>query len=802
MSPCRSISASASRRVFWLSAGRAFGLLFCGAVCAQQSAPASRPVAGDDPEEVVVTAQRREQRLQDVGISVTALGNESLADLNINSATDLVRAVPSLKMNAYSSAQVVFNIRGVSQNDYGDQQEPPVAVYQDDSYSSSINSASFPVFDLARVEALRGPQGTLFGRNATGGAIQFISRKPTKEFEGYGTATVGRFNQTIFEGAMSGPLADTLQGRFAFIRNKDDGYLQSVVAGVPDRGANDHYALRGQLAWQPADGTNVNLIVRYLRADKERQAGLYSHEAACPNDNFQGEFTPPTLTCPYWAGFITEDFPPVPGTASGLPGPGTTGTGYRNDAISPSRGGDPWSTAETTPSYVDRTLKAATVRLDTRLGELDLVSITDYQKSSKFYVEGGDSSPDGGVFFFQGSQLEQASEELRLSGTFGAHQLVGGVFGMKVDGDYTGKFADPFYGYDPLIAATQDTKSYAVFVQDEWHVLDPLSVIAGVRYWRDQREGSYFGEEASNAVTIIFNRSQVAGLVGGVALNPELVNVTPADADKSFKGVTARLELDYRVSDDLLLFASYNRGSKSGGFTFSTGTPFALPGAPEAFLNGIPFRPEVLNSVEAGFKSTLGRRTTFNASAFHYDYHDYQAFAQLGIQQTVVNQPATATGLEAEITTHPVAPLTLQVGASFLDSTVEDVHLPDLVTVQNHDLPQAPRFSGNALARYDIDAGGGVLSLQTDMLYSDGFCFTVLCAPVERERPYAVTNARIGYQNAERSWEVAAFVNNAFDREYRVYAFDSSLFSGVVAGVYGKPRTYGVTATYRFGGAR
>ncbi len=142
------------------------------------------------------------------------------------------------------------------------------------------------------------------------------------------------------------------------------------------------------------------------------------------------------------------------------------------------------------------------------------------------------------------------------------------------------------------------------------------------------------------------------------------------------------------------------------------------------------------------------------------------------------------------------------MGASFLDSTVEDVHLPDLVTVQNHDLPQAPRFSGNALARYDIDAGGGVLSLQTDMLYSDGFCFTVLCAPVERERPYAVTNARIGYQNAERSWEVAAFVNNAFDREYRVYAFDSSLFSGVVAGVYGKPRTYGVTATYRFGGAR
>ena len=124
--------------------------------------------------EVVVTAQRREQNIQDVGIAVTPLSDEALKDLNITTATDIVKAVPGLKMNAYSSAQVVFNIRGVAQNDYGDQQEPPVAVYQDDSYSSSINLASFPVFDLARVETLRGPQGTLFGRNATGGAIQFI----------------------------------------------------------------------------------------------------------------------------------------------------------------------------------------------------------------------------------------------------------------------------------------------------------------------------------------------------------------------------------------------------------------------------------------------------------------------------------------------------------------------------------------------------------------------------------------------------------------------------------------------------
>ncbi len=207
--------------------------------------------------EVVVTAQRREQNIQDVGIAVTPLSDEALKDLNITTATDIVKAVPGLKMNAYSSAQVVFNIRGVAQNDYGDQQEPPVAVYQDDSYSSSINLASFPVFDLARVETLRGPQGTLFGRNATGGAIQFISRKPTDEFEGYTDLTVGSYNQVILDGALSGPLSESVQGRLAFIINQDDGWMESIVPGVSDRGGNDHYALRGTLAWQPGDATDV-----------------------------------------------------------------------------------------------------------------------------------------------------------------------------------------------------------------------------------------------------------------------------------------------------------------------------------------------------------------------------------------------------------------------------------------------------------------------------------------------------------------------------------------------------------------
>ena len=358
--------------------------------------------------------------------------------------------------------------------------------------------------------------------------------------------------------------------------------MESIVPGVPDRGGNDHYALRGQLAWQPSETTDLNLIVRYMKADKETQAGIYSQEPACPNDQFQGEFTRPDQSCGFW------------GT-----GPGEGGTGYRNDAITPSRGGDPWKTAETQRSYVDREITGATLHFDWDIGNLHLVSITDYQDATKFYLEGGDASPVDGVLFYQGSDLEQYSQEFRLSGQTGSHTWVAGVYGMQVDGDYTGKFATPFYGYDPTITMSQETTSYAVFAQDEWQFADAWKLIVGARYWNDEREGAYFGTAPevpglSAPVTIIFNQHEV--FPGGSSIGPD-------DAKNSFDGVTARVQLDWQPTDDLLLYASFNRGSKSGGYTFSTGTPYDPDGSltiPRTFLEGMPFDEETLDAYELG----------------------------------------------------------------------------------------------------------------------------------------------------------------------------------------------------------
>ena len=789
----------------------AFALLPAAAQ-AQDAADEAAP----EPGEIVVTAQKREQKLQDVGIAVSVLGKEDLKNRSINSAIDVVSAIPNLKYNAYSSSQVVFNMRGVSQNDYGDQQEPPVAVYQDDSYASSITTASFPVFDLARVEALRGPQGTLFGRNATGGAVQFVSAQPTSSLDGFVKATYGRYNQTIIEGAISGPLSDVLSARIAGIYDRDDGYIKNITPGEKDRGANNHWALRGILAYEPSNAFKAKLTLRYSQADKERQAGVYNYAPTCYNAQFQGEFMSPTDSCAPW------------GTT------GTAGNGYFNPSIAASQGGSPWKTAGTGPAYVDRKMFGATLRIDAQLGAFDVVSITDYQNLKKFYIESGDGPPEipyvenvtppatapcpapntaltcyaSGTVFYQDANVSQYSQELRFSKTSDTNFLTFGAFGMIIDGKYKAKYAVPFIGYDPKVNFTQKTKSFAFFLQDELKLNDQVKVIGGLRYWNDRKEGDYTAVNTlpTYATSLHFGP-------GGISYNDPTgantpaswsygsglsgVTITPAAAKPTFSGLTARAEIDYKPTEKTLIYFSYNRGSKSGGFTFSTGTPF--PYQIVDTLNNLAYRPETLNAYELGLKSTLAPGTTFNLAAFYYDYQNYQAFVQVGLTQVVRNLPATVKGIEADFTTRPVKGLTLQLSAALQDSEVKGVVLPDGVTVQNHSLPQAPEFSGSAMARYEFDLAGGTASVQADALFQSKMCFTVMCAPVEREKGYAVANARIGFTTADEKIDLALFVNNLFERAYRVYAFDGSLYWGDTLGVYAKPRTWGVSATYHFG---
>ena len=802
MRPARRIATAS------LLGGAALAVLAPASVSAQAASPAT-PQAEAAPaaasQDIVVTAQRREQKLRDVGIAITVVDRETIKNLNITNATDVVRAIPNLRFNAYASSQVVFNMRGVAQNDYGDEQEPPVAVYQDDSYSSSMASAGFPIFDLARTEALRGPQGTLFGRNATGGAVQFISTQPRDATEGYLSATYGSFKQTTLEGAIGGQIAKDFDVRVSGIYDHNDGYIKDILPGQPNRGADNHWALRGIFKWTPSSDFSAKLTLRYTKADHERQAAMYALSPSCPNAQFQGENLGPAQSCAYW------------GTT------GTMATGYTNPAVIAWQGGDPWSIAATGNPYVNRQFFGATLRLDAKAGVFDLTSITDYQYLNKLYHEEGDSQPEfpyvqgqiytpgpcpglssvtcyaPGTIFSQKDLTNQFSQELRAAATFGSNYFVFGAFAMSIDSKFDAQYATPFDQYDPMVQFSQKTTSFAFFAQDEYKFNSDLKLILGARYWQDHKVGCYNGQEYWSKFTIHYCPDSISFTdpTGKTQASGGSITALPSAADPTFRGLTVRAELDYKPTASTLVYASYNRGSKSGGFTFSTGTP-TLGQAVYDTINGIAFRPEVLNDFEVGIKASLPGHSSFNLAAYYYDYHNYQAFVQVGFTQEIRNLPAKAGGIEAEFSSHPIPGLTLNLSASWENSHVNGVLLPDAATIVSHDLPQAPHWSGSALVRYEFATPIGQAAVQADSLYQAAMCFTLLCAPVEREPSYHVENARLSLTPKGSPVDIAVYVNNLFNRAYRIYAYDGSLYFGSTEGIFGKPRTWGLNVRYHF----
>ncbi len=806
--------------------GTALAAFAPGAAWAQAATTAPQADAtqrGASPD-IVVTAQRREQKLKDVGIAITVLDKETIKDLNISNATDIVRAIPNLRYNAYASSQVVFNMRGVSMTSYGDEQEPPIAVYQDDSYSSSMSTAGFPVFDLARTEALRGPQGTLFGRNATGGAIQFISTQPKDDTEGYLSATYGRYNETIIEGALQGQIAKDLDVRVSGIYDRDDGYIKDILAGEHNRGANNHWALRGIFKWSPSTDFTAKLTLRYTEADHERQGAMYSLQPSCPNAQFQGVNLAPNQTCGYWSAYTQT--------------PGAMATGFNGmvngQNVNILAGGSPWKIAATGDPGVDRQFFGATYRMDAKVGAFDLTSITDYQYLNKFYNELGDSQPEfpyvqgasytpgpcpglasvtcfaPGTIFNQRDRMNQVSEEVRAATTFGKNYLVFGAFAMSIESHFHAQYATPFDEYDPQVEFYQQTRSFAFFAQDEYKINDQWKLIGGARYWQDHKIGCYNGAEYWSGFTMHYCPDGISfndptyGASGSSAAGSFAV---PANvADETYRGVTARAEIDYKPTVGTLLYAAYNRGSKSGGFSFSTGTPTLNAANPNEIadaavydtINGIEFKPEVLTDWEVGIKTSLPGHSSLNLVGYYYKYHNYQAFVQVGYSQEIRNLQATAGGIEAEFSTHPIAGLTFNLTGTWEESHVPNVLLPDGVTYVDHDLPQAPHWSGNSLVRYEFALAGGMAMVQADAMYQSHMCFTVLCAPVEQEPAYHVENARIGFTPKDSPVDLAFYVNNIFNRAYRIYAYDGSLYSGATQSVFARPRTWGINVRYHF----
>lgn len=703
-------------------------------------------------EEVVVTATRRAQNLQDVGISVTAIDGERLASAGVSQTQDIVAQVPGLQFNQFSPSITVFNVRGVSQNDFGDQLEPPVAVYIDDAYVSTMGGVGVPAFDLERVEVLRGPQGTQFGRNATGGLIHYVSKRPTDTLDGYASLSVGSDGLLRTEGAVGGPISEKAQYRLAGATNQLDGYVENDVG--PDLGEQDNYALRAQLAIQPTDNVDIIFLGRY--SDNDEVGIGYTSAPATVDANGLGVLIGPNEN-------------PL-GTCNGC-----DLNGYRP-------GNDPYKVSNNDVGTFDRQITQGQVRIDWELEDVTISSITDYQKMDKHAGEDTDGSPTTFLQQDYMQRLEQFSEEIKISGSTDNFRWLTGLYfldwesdqGATITSEAASLGLSPANPYITGYTSVYSTESWSVFAEVEYDITQNLTAILGARYVEDEKIADFHGADNFGS-ELIFNED-VSGL-----------------AKIDFEDYSVRLGLNYQLSQDTLLYMSYNRGIKGPNFSAPVFFPFDAV--------DIPHDSETLHAYETGIKTTFAdNRIRLNVGVFVYDYQDYQAFLFENVSNKVINRDADAHGLEAEFTVLPIEGLTLSGGISYMDSEVKDVPYPSGLGTFDPSLPQAPEFSGNLMVRYEHPVSANLRGvIQFDVSYTDDTYFAVLSAPVDFEESYTVANARVSLMDESDTYELALFVNNLTDKEYRVYSADVGAF-GYRDSVYAQPRMYGVQFRYNFGG--
>ncbi len=729
----------------------------------------------DSMEEVVVTATKRQESLQDIPLSVSALSGDMIMDLQLSDMSEITQQIPNLQLNSWSPQMTIFNIRGISQNNFVDNLEAPIAVYQDDAYIASLNALSGQLFDMERIEVLRGPQGTLFGRNATGGLIHYISRGADEaEFNGYARLMGASFDRFAVEAAAGGSISSNVRGRLAFRYEEAEGYIDpdTSIPPVDDRaiGGADGFAVRGTLQVDFTDNLQGNFIAKYNK-DDDVPTGGYVFE------NCQ---------------FDASSFCPVDENGRAITQPGVVS-------------GDEHLHQNDTRGFLDRETTNLTARFDWTISDnLEFTSITNYLDLEKTYLEDGDAFPVPIVVFGQVADTTQISQEFRLGG--GADRLRWQVGTYYMDYQFDGQgltigapnidlsFAladagiidapvvgdgNPFDGRSDRITDL-NVVNLSVFGQVDFDFADTWTLTAGLRWSDDTKEIDW---------TAYFTSDQDPDpiLYAATASNPDsgastILNFFEDD-EINYDDIAARLSLQKRFTDSTQAFVSYNRGIKGGNWTLSSGV------SPDRFQH----REEVLNAYEIGIKSDITDSFRVNATVFYYDYEDYQTFiatpqGAVSPNPQVGNSDATVTGGEVEVFFLPGNDWDIMLGLALNDSEVELVEAGSAPIV-NAELPNAPNVSANYMVRFTPPLGNGELIAQIDGAYYGDQFLEVTNGSGTVQDAYNVTNMRLGWRND--SWSISVWGKNVFDERYKAYSLDLGVLGAT--SFYAPPATYGVT---------
>jgi iron complex outermembrane receptor protein len=774
--------------------------------CTVPAGAADESTSSASLEEVVVTAQKRAQNAQDVGISISAISGTDLQNLGAVAATDITRSVPAVVMTQPNGpSSFSLSIRGVTQNDFADHQESPAAIYIDEVYVSQMAGLAFSLFDIERVEVLRGPQGTLFGRNATGGLANFITRKPTDAQEGYVDVTFGERNLTRIEGAVNSPLTDGIDARLAFQSNHYDPLFKNVAGGAADAENGNDWALRGELLFKLPEAAQLLLIGRYARQDVH--AGSWEERATYNVGPGVNDYLPPDV----------NQYGTCPGcNASGVPNSG------------------PFTIRDNISGFARIKTSGISAKYTQDIAAATLNVIGDFSRLNKDYQEDSDASPSTLFEFFNGSKVSQESLEIRLNGGDKLLNWTAGLYGLRIDGHYYEGYIGPaFFAAQEFVSATNPnnacyppegawpygncanyyrdggvpgpdggvpatrspysllTKSYAAFGQVEYRLTDLIGLTLGARVTRDEKDYhfswypyEFFPSDPQNQMIVLTPPAI-----------PELGNTLfDYRNSRSDTLVSGKAQVDFHISDAVLAYVSYNRGVKGGGFTAPL-FPITITD-----LSTLEFRPEKLSSYEAGIKSEfLDHKLRVNAAAYYYDYHDYQALLYtISLEQLIVNADAKHKGAEVDITWAPNSHWRFGLGGAYVSAIVENVDSRGTGVKGNFVPPNAPRWSANALVRYTLPLGPGAASLQLDGNYMTHFWFNLSDTPVVSQGGFGVGNVRLFWTPTSAKYEVGASVENVTNKHYGVMGFDNTSVNGLAQLYPGNPRWWKAHVVYHF----
>ena len=667
------------------------------AAAAIQAAPAIAQDSGasGNIEEVIVTAQKREQSIQDVPITMEAFSGQQLREQQVKKVDDIIKMAPGLSLNFNNETNSGISIRGVGTDNFHGNVNRAVGIYYDEAYMATPYSGALGVFDLERVEILRGPQNTLFGRNTTGGAIRYITKKPVpgEPLNGYASGTYGRFNEMDFEGAVSVPLGSEAAARFSLQTVNRDGPFKNLAPGRvgEELGTIERHSGRAQVAWNPTDDTSV-LASFQMGINRGDNLGTKARGMRDPAD--------PTQFCPDLA--TSADFM-------------HTNSCVDINGDNPSTSS--WNTLYNVSSnraYVD--VYGGTLNIDHNFGWAQGSSVTTYYQTKVKIVNELAGMEKLQFIPQQDSTFKDFSQELRLKsnddqrlrwllGAFYYHESM--LQGTNVRRDANGA-AFPGGEVTAFNILDQKDEDFSGYGQLDVDFTDKLTVTAGLRYtYNKKRADSQFGVAASPTALVpagvFIDRKFV--LDNAFLLLPLL---QPKQKLNEF-GI--RAGFNYNLNSDMMLYANYSRGFKAGGF--DTRALAAFSGTA-----GNPVKPELLSAWEGGLKSELlGNTVRLNLAGFYYLWKDQQVFATINSFPGFYNIPESfSRGMEATVRWAPREDWLFQLAGAY-----DNTEITDVGTIAGIDkgvpLRNAPEFSFNGLVSKDFYIGNGMLNLRSNFRY-------------------------------------------------------------------------------------